>query len=71
MIIKLLKEYGATDFNLAMVNAAENGHIEIVKPPISFLQHTKPVIILQKKQIMVLMTFSCLILVLEFGLKLI
>ena len=30
-IVKLCKEWGATDFNWAMSNAAWKGHVEIVK----------------------------------------
>ena len=30
-IVKLCKEWGATDFNWAMSNAAREGHVEIVK----------------------------------------
>ena len=30
-IVKLCKEWGATDFNRAMSNAAWEGHVEIVK----------------------------------------
>ena len=30
-ILKLCKEWGATDFNEAMENAGDNGHVEIVK----------------------------------------